>query len=117
MARDEDRQYKPKSLQTLDNQDMSPQQLEDLYNAPAADDLERNFAMPSATQSGSDIADENAIDDLEDSFNGPDAKESGSAKLDSAKNLSEKESQGADKLNYTGTEADEKEALDKKDKK
>ncbi|QQS18960.1 hypothetical protein IPL68_02785 [Candidatus Saccharibacteria bacterium] len=114
MAQDDDAQYKPKRLQTLDNQDMSPQQLEELYNAPAADDLERDFAMPSSSQSGSNIADENALSDLEGSFASPDAKESGSAKLDSAEKLSDKESQAADSLNYSGAGADEKEALDKK---
>lgn len=117
MTRDDNPQFKPKSLRALDDQDMSPQQLEDLYNAPSADDLERDFAIPSATRSGSDIADENAIDDLENSFNGPDAEDSGSKKLDSAKKLSDKESQGADGLNYTGSGADEKQALADKERK
>jgi hypothetical protein len=65
---------------------MSPEQLDDLYNAPAADDLERDFAMPSASKSGSDIAKENDLSNIRGSFNGPDAEDSGSKKLDSAKN-------------------------------
>lgn len=116
MAQDDNPLYRPKRVQTLDR-NAPPHSSHSPYDSPGIDDLERSFAMPSASQSGSSTRDNNAIDGLEDSFNGPDAKDSGSAKLDSAKKLSDKEKQGAGNLNYTGAGSDEKKALDKKNNK
>ncbi len=71
------------------------------------EDLERSFAAPSATQSGSDIARKNKeIADLNAAYNAPDAIEPGSQKLDDAKRLAKKEdsvpTSQDNQINFTG---------------
>ncbi len=70
------------------------------------EDLERSFAAPSATESGSDIAAKNKeAAGLEAAYAAPSATESGSKKLEDAKSLTNKEETATDKvgaLGYTG---------------
>ena len=82
------------------------------------DELERSFESPSATQSGSDIAQRNAeTQQLEDAYNAPSAETSGSAavearkkKAEDAAELRDKEAEAVDQVGegYTGGEKGKK---------